>query len=85
VDKKYFRVKFFIHADESLLPLFFFLKEKEAKRSKNPDGLTLYQCQQELERARLSPLVILLVPRKIRRNHEARCCFTDLLRLRGAL
>jgi hypothetical protein len=34
------------------------LKEKEAKRSKNLADLSLCQCSEKLERARLSPRVM---------------------------
>jgi hypothetical protein len=41
------------------LTLFFFLKEKEAKRIKNPCRIyRLYQCRLKPKMARLSPLVM---------------------------
>ena len=76
------RFFFLVKADGfSAYILFFFLKEKEAKRIKNPCRIyRLCQCKPKHEGARLSPLVILpRYARKIRRNREAWERFTSSL------
>jgi hypothetical protein len=67
------------------ITLFFFLKEKEAKRIKNLAGLSLYKCRKEHKKRASPARDVCSCLTNIRRNYEAKKRFTDLLWTANAL